>query len=404
MFIDYTNSVLKDYEKKRANNALSTNLTLPTPASLKNECLNVCSEKFVRTDGGILSAFFGAGDTKETALKAIDRIDKDKLKPLQYYLKGKTESPDPKVVELLAWLIDFKPRPFQHGREYKIEDVYIEDTKVEKIDNQELEHIEEPIAPPIDEQPDKTNGNKQLEAHETEQIQIPTKDAALKDKRATEKTELPEISEQHKAESQMPPQIGDILKDTTASQQTDFTEIENDSDIVDRGKVADNLSQPPIVDTSDQTKKNVGKRPPGTWIKYAASGIVAIGIAVFAFYKTGGNDKIENNSSKPLAFIAATKDNESCMYWTGDHYEQTSCNQKHGDTLIIALDSTKLLHFKKITRPDTITKNAIGHVWYIKINREIEFYTSDGNHPLDEKRRLKPITAYMIDKYIPTKN
>ncbi|MFI5161199.1 MAG: hypothetical protein ACHQHN_07970 [Sphingobacteriales bacterium] len=37
----------------------------------------------------------------------------------------------------------------------------------------------------------------------------------------------------------------------------------------------------------------------------------------------------------------------SCMYWTGDHYQPASCNQKHGDTAIIALDSLRLAHFKK---------------------------------------------------------
>ncbi len=90
---------------------------------------------------------------------------------------------------------------------------------------------------------------------------------------------------------------------------------------------------------------------------------------------------------------------EACMYWTGDHYEQVSCQDKK-DGLVIALDSFKLQHFRKITRPDTITQNHVGRVWYIKNGGDIEFYTTDGMHPVEIKKRLKPATAYIIDKYI----
>ncbi len=91
---------------------------------------------------------------------------------------------------------------------------------------------------------------------------------------------------------------------------------------------------------------------------------------------------------------------EKCMYWADDHYEQISCNQKIQNKIIIAFDSVKLNNFKKITRPDTITLKAKGHVWYTKIKGEIEFYTSDGFHPVDLQLRLKPITDYIIKKYI----
>jgi len=90
---------------------------------------------------------------------------------------------------------------------------------------------------------------------------------------------------------------------------------------------------------------------------------------------------------------------QACMCWMGDHYEQVSCS-KHGDTLVVALDTFKLRYLKKINLPDTITKNAIGAVWYIKVNGDIEFFTSGGYYPLDPKRKLKPITDYIIEKYI----
>ncbi len=91
---------------------------------------------------------------------------------------------------------------------------------------------------------------------------------------------------------------------------------------------------------------------------------------------------------------------EGCMYWASDHYERVACNEKHGDTLVIALDTFRLKHFKKINDPDTITQNSIGRVWYIKIDNQIEYFTSDGDYPPEPNRKLKPITLYMIKAHI----
>lgn len=91
-----------------------------------------------------------------------------------------------------------------------------------------------------------------------------------------------------------------------------------------------------------------------------------------------------------------------CMYWAEDHYEPISCNQKPaGNTLVVALDSQKISNFKKITRIDTITSRSKGFVWYVKINNTVEFYTADGFHPVDIRLRLRPITDYIVRKYIP---
>lgn len=89
-----------------------------------------------------------------------------------------------------------------------------------------------------------------------------------------------------------------------------------------------------------------------------------------------------------------------CMYWKEDHYEPIACNEKIPNAMIIALDTIKLKNFRKLTRPDTITYGSIGKVWYSKIDGNLEFYTSGGEHPVVFDRRLKPITIYIIDKYI----
>jgi len=91
---------------------------------------------------------------------------------------------------------------------------------------------------------------------------------------------------------------------------------------------------------------------------------------------------------------------EACMYWTEDHYQPVSCSQKMENVQVIALDSEMVLHFRKITRPDTITDKAIGYVWYVRYRKDYEFYTADGFHPIDPTLRLRPITEYIIRNHI----
>jgi len=46
------------------------------------------------------------------------------------------------------------------------------------------------------------------------------------------------------------------------------------------------------------------------------------------------------------------------------------------------LDSKKLVHFKKITRKNTITLRSIGKVWYSKIKNKVELFTDTGYNPV----------------------
>jgi hypothetical protein len=92
--------------------------------------------------------------------------------------------------------------------------------------------------------------------------------------------------------------------------------------------------------------------------------------------------------------------NGGCMYWADDHFQPIPCDQKLPNTLVVALDTTRVKNFKKITCPDTITRLAIGSVWYSKIDNKIEFFTADGKHPVFINRRLKPVTDYIIEKYV----
>jgi len=91
---------------------------------------------------------------------------------------------------------------------------------------------------------------------------------------------------------------------------------------------------------------------------------------------------------------------EGCMIWDGDHYQPVYCNDKSLQGVASPIDHGLVDHFKKITRPDTLTARSLGRVWYAKYNGRVEFFTSGGYYPLDSNRRLLPMTDHILEKYV----
>lgn len=301
MFVDYTKLILQDYETKRAANALSIALVHPSPAKLKDECEAVCNNRYERKKDEIaLHGFFGIGYDRAAVLKEIGRCDIDKFKPLVNFLRKGTVSTDQKNIELLAWLINFKERPFEYGKKYP-----------DRLDisNDPIENLTENI---IHEQT--ISSDQPPGAKEEPQLVIPM-------------------------------------------------------------------------------QRVLGK--PRFNFKMLATFIIVtmLGVTGIVIYQKE-NRELSNIMGTTLNIRGA------CMYWAGDHYQQIPCNQKVYGALVIALDSEKLIHFKKITRPDTITKENMDSVWYTKFKGRIEFYTADGYHPRELNLRLKPVTPYIFNKYI----
>lgn len=278
MFSRYSALVLEDYRKKKDIKELSLNLLKPSPAKLRSECLFKLSTGLSAGDSEILRLFFGPKDDVAELERTIRNSDSDRFKPLSNFLNGKTSTTDEKNIELLAWLIDFQPRPYQS---------YLKSRSTE---------------------------DKQLAVVET-------------------KHETLDVAE-----------------------NSDLNIIESTS----RGFLR-------TAATLFRQKRTVVN-------------MFAALIAVIIIYLLWPS--------------------KQCMYWAGDHYEPVSCNEKIPNTLAIALDQDKVDEFKKITKPDTITYNSLGYVWYSKIDKKIEYFTSGGAHPVHDDRYLRPVTKYIIDKYV----
>jgi hypothetical protein len=112
MFEEYQSEVLLTYGQQRTAGALALNLAHPTPAKLKKECTLVFDRRYVRKDEKALSSFFGQQPDSEGYRLSIKKCEVDTFRPLNYFLKGEIIKTNEKNIELLAWLIDFQPRPY----------------------------------------------------------------------------------------------------------------------------------------------------------------------------------------------------------------------------------------------------------------------------------------------------
>lgn len=329
MFIDYRQLVLEEYRRKMAD--LPRRLTQPTPAGLRLQCAIFCRDRFLRKDVKALNEFFEKGNDQESLLEAINQFSTDKFRPMVNFLKERTSEPQDKNVELLAWLIDFEPRPFDLRKKYDVSGLTI------------------PTVQEEDWQPENNASPEQPQASES--ISTPP----------IRENALPEEEEQENKEAPQAP----------------GGELAGTEEVSQAGQEA-----------------AVTKTP---LLKSRRTAIVV----VLLLLAGGGVWLFSRSQENPLPAAYSANGGE-CMYWEGDHYQQVACNQQlPGGLKKINLDTAVLYHLKRITQQDTITNKDIGRVWYVKLNKTtIDCYTADGYYPLDTSFRLRPITAYIIKKYI----
>jgi len=96
--------------------------------------------------------------------------------------------------------------------------------------------------------------------------------------------------------------------------------------------------------------------------------------------------------------------NKQCMQWQTDHYEAVECDvskKNRGFNTVIPFDAITL----KIKRIEVNKKTPFFHndtplVWYLKRNGKPEFFSNGPGYYPETNKPLKPITQYMIDKYV----
>lgn len=154
-------------------------------------------------------------------------------------------------------------------------------------------------------------------------------------------------------------------------------EDDENTGLGDESRVETNPRQSPT-----QTPPNVDKKAKQkNFVKKIALYAIAVAVIAGATYMLSLNRKVY-------------------MFWEEDHYQPISRLEKVNEKRTIALDEYKVAHFRKVTQPDTLTKNSLGKIFYTNIDADsIEFYTDSGFHPIYIDKKLKPVTEYIIEKY-----
>ena len=92
------------------------------------------------------------------------------------------------------------------------------------------------------------------------------------------------------------------------------------------------------------------------------------------------------------------------MVWEGDHYEEVSFDrEKFQDGELKLYKKDRIDNFRKIDPScnyEFFNTDKSVRVWYGKnSDKDYEYFTALGLHP-NTGKSLKPITSYIIDKYI----
>jgi hypothetical protein len=145
MIEKYKSEVLLCYEQKRDAGELTSSLTLPTPAKICKEVRLLLASACDNADLRTLKDFLELPFDKPFLDVAYKKWDVDKFKPLCTFLKRKINTRE-KNIELLAWLIDFRPRPFSNywriskGKPEPLSDLLITETGIMEPNNIEVYH------------------------------------------------------------------------------------------------------------------------------------------------------------------------------------------------------------------------------------------------------------------------
>lgn len=152
-------------------------------------------------------------------------------------------------------------------------------------------------------------------------------------------------------------------------------------------KIVINITNKPIFNLPDIFKKN---------------GLGIMEMVFVLFLVTGGVVFSNNKTSKPLSLMSGWGPpavDKPYMYWDKDRYMATDSSSLGSQVEVVPMSAFIFKNLKKITRPDTLNaENAMKKVWYNKSNNHVEFFTSFGKHPENEKT-LKEVSEHILETY-----
>lgn len=132
------------------------------------------------------------------------------------------------------------------------------------------------------------------------------------------------------------------------------------------------------------------------------NGLGILEMTLVLFLVTGGVVFSNGKNSESFGFMSGWNSpviNKAYMYWDKDRYMATDSSSLGSQVEVVPMNEYMFKYFKKITRPDTLTAtNSLGKVWYNKSKNHVEFFTSFGRHPENEKT-LKEVSERILENY-----
>lgn len=117
---EYRKLVLDGFDRKRAAGLLPPELLAPTRKDLRDHCVKVCTERYKKKDEPLLKSFYGGRNNPAEYLIAVQNADAEKFRTLNNFLKDRAKGTSFTNICMLAWMIDFEPRPFRDDLEVSI--------------------------------------------------------------------------------------------------------------------------------------------------------------------------------------------------------------------------------------------------------------------------------------------
>ncbi len=106
----YKEEILEKYKREKGGE-MSSYLAKPTRSQIREACIWLLDKRDEKNDELILNRFFRFKQG-ENKLEVIQKFDADKFRPIVNFLIEETKTTSDKNLELISWLIDFKPRPY----------------------------------------------------------------------------------------------------------------------------------------------------------------------------------------------------------------------------------------------------------------------------------------------------
>jgi hypothetical protein len=110
-FEDYKQEVILAYQKQKNAGDLPNNLECSTPGKLKSECIIVFGKRYSTKDNPMFNSLLKIREDAHDYLRLLEKCESGLFKTLDNFLKEQTTNTSDANIELLAFLIDFKPRP-----------------------------------------------------------------------------------------------------------------------------------------------------------------------------------------------------------------------------------------------------------------------------------------------------